>query len=80
MENMRKSEHMRQRECEMKRHYYHTHEKYRKNKNKNDNERNKQRYKDDPVYRKKSLEYLREYRMSKKINGSGNILSFLEVK
>ena len=80
MENMHKSEHMRQRECEMKRHYYHTHEKYRKNKNKNDNERNKQRYKDDPVYRNKSLAYLREYRMSKKNNRSGNILSFLEVK
>ena len=77
---MYKSEHMRQKELEIKRHSYDTHEKYRKNKNKNDNERNKQWYKDDPVYRKKSLEYLREYRMSKKLKRSGNILSFLEVK
>ena len=56
METMDKIKYMRLKNREYFNQYYHTHDEYRVNKNKNDNERNKLRYRNDPAYRKKTLD------------------------
>ena len=64
-----------------KRRYYHKHEEFRKDKNRKNREHSALRYRNDSEFRKKLLieRYSFKYR-NKKLKGSGNILSFIELK
>ena len=53
---------------------------YRKNKNRKYCERFAVRYRTDPEFRKKIIDRVTRFNHEKKLKGSGNIMSFLEVK
>ena len=63
------------------RRYQHEHEDFQKDKNRKNRERSALRYRNDSEFRKKLLieRYSFKYR-NKKLKGSGNILSFIELK
>ena len=63
-----------------KRRYYHEHEEFRKDKNRKNRERSALRYRNNPEFRKTIIDRAVQFYHNKKLKGSGNILSFIELK
>ena len=81
MELVDKKEQKKVKNHEYFRQYYHAQEEYRLNKNKKDNTRNKRGYREDPVYREKTIQRAHTRNIIKKLGlGSGNIMDFISAK
>ena len=62
-----------------KRRYYHEYEEFRKDNNRKNKERSALRYRNDPEFRKTIVDSVLQFYRNKKLKGSGNILSFIEL-